>query len=123
MLTSHPCCVQSKATKNMQMGHESLRRLNSTSSAGDKASKSKNLNANAMPVFAYVAAPQHPRAHPKSRRGMNSSVTLGCSVLVMKPKTCQVSCGLQFPSGGFKVLLLQYLVFRSTFHETTNSPP
>lgn len=49
---------------------------------------------------------------------MNSSVILGCSVLVMEPKTCQVSCGLQFPSGGFKVLLLQYLVFRSIFHET-----
>lgn len=34
------------------MGHESLRGLNITGSAGAKVSKSKNLNANAMPVFA-----------------------------------------------------------------------
>lgn len=72
-----------------------------------------------MPVLTHTAARQDPGAHPKGRRGMNSSLTLGCSVLVMKPKTCQVSCGLQFPRGGFKVLLLQYLVFRSTFHETS----
>ena len=104
--------------KNMQIGHESLRRLNNTSSAGATVSKIKSLNANGMPVFAYVVASQDPHAHPKSRRGMNSPVTLGCSVLMMKPKTFQVSCGLQFPSEGFKVLLLQYLVFKSTFHET-----
>lgn len=96
------------------MGHGSRQRLNSISSAGPKVSKSKNLNASGLPVLTYIAASQVPRVHHK---GMNSSVTLVCSVLVMKPKTCQVSCSLKYPSGGFKVLLLQYLVFRSTFHE------
>lgn len=40
-------------------------------------------------------------------------------VPVMKPKTCQVSCGLQFPQGSFKALMLPCLVFWSTLHETS----
>lgn len=99
------------------MGNESLQRLKNTNSAGAKLCKSKT-DANGMPVFTSTAKSQDPHAHAKSRRCTNPSVTLGYPVLVMKPKTCQVSCGLQFPHGGFKELMLHYLVFRSTFHET-----
>lgn len=117
-----PMCIHSKARDHIQMGYKNLRMPSNINSAGAKLCKSKS-SANEMYLFPL----QHPRSLMLTLRGegvwTHTGFRFSDPVPVMKPKTCQVSCGLQFPHGSFKVLVLRYLVFRSTFHETTNSAP